>query len=135
LWERRYEDINAFERHLFRNGTRIVKFFLHVSKGEQKKRLLERLADPSKHWKFSSADLAERAYFAEYQQAYEDAITATSTKEAPWYVIPADHKYVLRALAAGVLAHVMEELDLELPPMSPQTLAEIESAKQALSAD
>jgi PPK2 family polyphosphate:nucleotide phosphotransferase len=135
LWSARYEDINAFERHLSRNGTSVVKFFLHVSKGEQKKRLLERLEDPAKYWKFSSADLAERAYFGDYQRAYEAAITATSTLWAPWYVVPADHKYMMRALVAGVLTHTIEQLDLHLPEASPEQRSEIESHRQALLAE
>jgi PPK2 family polyphosphate:nucleotide phosphotransferase len=135
LWDARYEDINAFERHLSRNGTRIVKFYLHVSKDEQKKRLLERLGDPSKYWKFSSSDLSERAYFGEYRRAYETAITATSTPWAPWYVVPADHKYAMRALVAGVLTHTIEQLDLHMPEVTPEMSAEIESQRQALLAE
>ena len=94
LWQGRYEDINNFEHHLHRSGTRVVKFFLHVSKEEQRRRLLARLDDPAKQWKFSPADLAERSHFDEYQQAYEEALTATSTSWAPWYVVPADEKPV-----------------------------------------
>jgi len=135
LWIQRYEDINSFERHLERNGTRIVKVFLHVSKEEQKKRLLERLADPAKYYKFSAADLAERAYFGDYQAAYEAAITATSTPWSPWYVVPADHKYALRALVGGILTHTIEQLDLRLPEVSPGTRAEIDFARQRLLAD
>ena len=135
LWSQRYEDINSFERHLERNGTRIVKFFLHVSKDEQKKRLLKRLADPAKYYKFSAADLAERKYFGDYQTAYEAAVTATSTPWAPWYVIPADHKYAMRALVGGVLLHTLEQLDLRLPEVSSHMRAEIESARQSLLAD
>ena len=103
LWARRYEDINSFERHLHREGTRIVKIFLHLSKHEQRERLLERLEDPAKYWKFSMADLIEREHWDEYQAAYEDAIEATSTPWAPWYVVPADHKYAARALVGGSL--------------------------------
>ena len=135
LWHQRYEDINAFEHHLERNGTRIVKLFLHVSKQEQKKRLLERLEDPAKYFKFSLADLAERDYFGDYQKAYEAAITATSTPWAPWYVIPADHKYALRALVGGILTHTIQNLDLRLPELTPAARAEIESARQKLLAD
>ena len=96
FWEKRYEDINNFEKHLSRNGTLVLKFFLHVSKEAQRKRFLERLTKTEKHWKFSDADLAEREHWDEYQAAFEDAISATSTKRAPWYVIPADRKYVAR---------------------------------------
>jgi len=135
LWSERYEDINAFERHLHRSGTRIVKLFLHVSKQEQKKRLLARLDDPSKAYKFSPADVAERAYFDDYQKAYEAAITATSTPWAPWYVIPADHKYALRALAGGILTRTIDKLDLRPPELSPEGRAEIEASRQKLLAD
>jgi PPK2 family polyphosphate:nucleotide phosphotransferase len=115
LWKQRYQDISAFERHLHRNGTHILKFFLNISKEEQRKRLLARLDDPDKHWKFSEADLAERAHWNEYMQAYQDAITATSTDEAPWYAIPSDHKWVSRWLVSEVLAHTIESLNLKLP--------------------
>ncbi|HVS68930.1 MAG TPA: PPK2 family polyphosphate kinase, partial [Mycobacteriales bacterium] len=115
LWEERYEDINAFEHHLDRTGTRVVKFFLHVSKDEQRRRFLARLDDPAKRWKFSPADVAERAHFDEYMQAYEAALSATSTKHAPWYVIPADHKPTMRALVAGVIVGVVDQLGLSLP--------------------
>lgn len=132
LWERRYEDINTFERHLRRNGTCIVKLFLHVSKEEQKKRLLERLNDPSKQWKFSAADLAERAHFDDYTRAYEAAITATSTAWAPWYVVPADRKYALRALVGGILTHTIGELDLRHPVLDAQARADLDAAREAL---
>jgi PPK2 family polyphosphate:nucleotide phosphotransferase len=135
LWRQRYDDINAFERHLHRNGTRVVKFFLHISKEEQKQRFLERLDDPAKHWKFSSSDLTERAHFDEYHHAYEEALSATSTPWAPWYVVPADHKYSLRALVGGVLTHVIDQLDLRTPPLSEDRLAEIASARRALLAE
>ena len=130
LWAQRYEDINAFERHLERSGTHIVKLYLHVSKGEQKKRLLARLDDPAKYWKFSASDLAERAYFEDYRHAYEAAITATSTPWAPWYVIPADHKHVARALVAGILTHTIEQLDLHHPSVGNQERAELDVARQ-----
>jgi PPK2 family polyphosphate:nucleotide phosphotransferase len=135
LWKERHEDINAFERHLHRNGTRVVKLFLHVSEEEQRKRLLARLEDPAKYWKFSPSDLAERAHFGEYQRAYEETLTATSTADAPWYVVPADHKYLLRALAGGVLAHVIGGLDLRLPEVDGDRLAELERARAQLEAE
>ena len=100
FWNDRYDDINAFEKHLVRNGTIVLKFFLHVSKKVQKERFMERLDRPDKNWKFSLADLKERAYWDMYQDAYEDALAATSTDEAPWYVIPADHKWVARTAVA-----------------------------------
>ncbi len=118
FWASRYEDINAFERHLDRNGTTIVKFFLHVSKAEQKRRFMARLDQPNKLWKFSAADVTERARWEEYMQAYEAAITATSTDWAPWYVIPADHKHVMQAMVAAILVDTIESLDLQWPTVS-----------------
>ncbi|MDQ2895431.1 MAG: polyphosphate kinase 2 family protein [Actinomycetota bacterium] len=135
LWRERYEDINAFERHLHRNGTRIVKIFLHISKDEQKKRLLERLDNPAKQWKFSAADLGERAYFEDYMHAYEAAITATSTRHAPWYVIPADHKYAARALVSGILTHTIATLNLSLPDVGDDGREALQAAKQTLLAE
>lgn len=135
LWQQRYSDINAFERHLDRNGTRIVKFFVNVSKEEQRSRLLARLDDPSKHWKFSGSDLPEHQLYDRYQVAYEEALTATSTPWAPWYVIPADHKHVLRALVAGVLAHTLASLDLELPAVDADTERAIAAARATLAAE
>ena len=135
LWTQRYEDINAFERHLHRNGTHTVKLFLHVSKDEQKRRLLARIDDPSKSWKFSSADLAERAYFDDYQRAYEAAITATSTPWAPWYVVPADHKYLARALVGGILTHTVEQLNLHLPEVSGEGRGALDTARKTLLAE
>jgi PPK2 family polyphosphate:nucleotide phosphotransferase len=134
LWQERYEDINAFERHLDRSGTRVVKFFLHVSKQEQRRRFLDRLDEPDKHWKFSPADVAEREYFDAYQQAYEEALSATSKPWAPWYVIPADHKYAMRTLVAGIVVHEIEELDLHLPKCDAAQAAALEEARVALRA-
>jgi PPK2 family polyphosphate:nucleotide phosphotransferase len=135
LWHQRYKDINAFEHHLHRNGTRIVKVFLHVSKDEQKSRLLARLDNPEKYWKFSTADLAERAFFGEYQDAYEAMITATSTPWAPWYVVPADHKYAGRAIVGGILTHVIDQLDLHLPEVKGEALTAIEDARKTLESE
>jgi PPK2 family polyphosphate:nucleotide phosphotransferase len=118
LWEERYEDINAFERHLDRNGTRIVKFFLHVSKTEQKKRFLARLDTPHKEWKFNAADVAERARWDDYMAAFDDALSATSTPWAPWYVIPADHKWLTQALVAAILVDTIQALDLRWPEVT-----------------
>jgi PPK2 family polyphosphate:nucleotide phosphotransferase len=118
FWQERYEDINAFERHLDRNGTKIVKLFLHVSKEVQKKRFLARLDTPGKEWKFNAADVTERARWDEYMQAFEDAITATSTPWAPWYVIPADHKNVTQALVALAIVEAVNSLDLRWPEVS-----------------
>ncbi len=135
LWAQRYEDINTFEQHLDRSGTRVVKVFLHVSREEQKRRILRRLGDPAKQWKFSNADLAERAHFDEYQRAYEDTITATSTAWAPWYVVPADHKYAARVLVGCILVHTIEQLDLKLPEMTVAGHAALDAARQALLAE
>jgi PPK2 family polyphosphate:nucleotide phosphotransferase len=132
FWAARYDDVNAFERHLVRNGTVVLKFFLHVSKKEQKKRLLARLDDPAKQWKFSAADLAERARWDDYMEAYEDALSATSTDWAPWYVIPADAKWVTRAAVAAVLAKTIKGLDLSYPTLSPQQEADLAEARTKL---
>jgi len=135
FWNDRYEDINAFERHLVRNGTVIVKFFLNVSKDEQKKRFLERLDNPAKHWKFSTADLAERAYWDDYVEAFEEALSATSTEHAPWYVIPADNKWVTRALVADILTSAIRDLGLEAPKVSKEKKQELAAARKKLLAE
>jgi len=135
FWRTRYEDINAFERHLDRSGTRIVKFFLHVSKAEQKRRLLARLDEPGKQWKFSAADVEERAHWDEYMQAYEDAITATSTPWAPWYVIPADHKPVMQAMVARIMVETIRSLDLDWPEISEPDREANAEARRKLEAE
>ena len=132
FWAKRYDDINAFEKHLTRNGTLVLKFFLHISKDEQKKRFLDRLNEPKKHWKFDSGDLVERGFWKDYQRAFEDALSATSTKKAPWYVIPADNKQVARALVAEIIVGAINGLKLEYPQVSPEQLAELEIARTAL---
>ena len=118
FWQERYEDINAFERHLDRNGTKIVKLFLHVSKDVQKQRFIARLDTPGKEWKFNAADVVERAHWDAYMGAFEDALTGTSTPWAPWYVIPADHKQLTQALVAAVLVETLRSLDLRWPQVS-----------------
>jgi polyphosphate kinase 2 (PPK2 family) len=133
LWEHRFEDINQFERHLARNGTVILKFFLHLSKKEQKRRLLERLEDPAKYWKFSAADLAERAFWSDYVQAYEDVLSATSTKHAPWFIIPADHKWVARVLVSEILTRTIEGLDLKFPKLTEEQRIALAKAKKLLA--
>src|SRR5262245_39876160 len=135
FWNDRYEDINAFERHLTRNGTAIVKLFLHVSKEEQRERFLARINDPKKHWKFSPADVAEREYWDKYMEAFEDMLGATSTKWAPWHVIPADYKWVSRAMVAYILATTIEHLDLHYPEVSPAKRKQIEEARKKLEKD
>ncbi len=132
FWEERYEDINAFERHLARNGTVVLKFFLHVSQEEQKQRFLERLINPEKHWKFSAADLAERARWSDYMQAFEDTIDATSTPWAPWYVIPADHKWAARAIVSGIIVDTLDRLKLKAPVIPPEQLAGLAAARRKL---
>jgi PPK2 family polyphosphate:nucleotide phosphotransferase len=135
FWQERYEDINAFERHLDRNGTKVVKFFLHVSKAVQKERFLARLDRPGKEWKFNAADVAERALFDDYIGAFEDALTATSTPWAPWYVLPADHWWVTQAIAARVLADTLGSLDLRWPETSPAEHAANLEARERLEAE
>jgi PPK2 family polyphosphate:nucleotide phosphotransferase len=132
FWQARYDDINSFERHLTRNGTAILKFYLHLSKGEQRRRFLARLEDPEKHWKFSAKDVAERAYWDDYMRAFEEAISATSTEWAPWYIIPADNKWVSRALVANIIVSTIRSLDLEYPQIDESKRAEIEAARRAL---
>jgi len=120
IWQQRYEDINAFERHLSRNGTVILKFFLNVSYDAQRQRFLERLEDPSKHWKFSDRDLHERQYWDQYTVAIEEMLSATSTPWAPWYVMPADDKWPMRALVGHIITERLERLELKRPEVSPE---------------
>jgi PPK2 family polyphosphate:nucleotide phosphotransferase len=135
FWKDRYADINAFEHHLHRSKTRIVKVFLHVSKQEQRKRFLDRLEDPAKNWKFSLADLAERQHWDDYQSAYEEALSATSTPWAPWYVVPADHKYALRALVGGIVVDAIDQMDLRSPRVPAESLVALARAKDELLAE
>jgi PPK2 family polyphosphate:nucleotide phosphotransferase len=132
FWDARYEDIKAFERHLVRNGTIILKFFLNVSKEEQKRRFMERLETPEKHWKFSAADLAERGFWDRYTAAFEDAFSATSTEWAPWYIVPADHKWATRAIVADILTTAMLGLDLRYPEVTEAQHQALEQARQQL---
>jgi PPK2 family polyphosphate:nucleotide phosphotransferase len=132
FWQERYDDINDFERHLSRNGTLILKFFLHISKDEQKKRFLERLETPEKHWKFSAADLAERAFWKDYMEAFEETLSATSTEWAPWYIIPANHKWVARAAVAGILTSTIGSLHLTYPEVTPEQRQALEEARTQL---
>ncbi|MGQ0637571.1 MAG: polyphosphate kinase 2 family protein [Planctomycetaceae bacterium] len=135
FWADRFEDINNFERHLTRNGTVILKFFLNLSWERQRQRFLDRVNDPNKHWKFSTSDLAERACWDKYIEAYEDALSATSTAWAPWYAIPADHKWVTRALVARIVAKTVDSLELKYPEVTPEKLKEIQKAKRQLEAE
>lgn len=118
VWRQRYRDICAFERHLADNGTRILKFFLHVSKAEQKRRFLSRLDEPEKNWKFSAGDVAERRHWSAYQRAYQDAIRATAAPHAPWYVVPADNKWYTRLVVAGAVVQAIAQLRLRYPRVS-----------------
>jgi PPK2 family polyphosphate:nucleotide phosphotransferase len=135
FWDERYDDINRFERHLTRNGTLILKFFLNVSKKEQKKRFLERLDTPEKQWKFSLADLEERKFWDDYQRAFEETITHTSTKWAPWWVVPADNKWVARSVVSAVLARGIKSLGLKRPEPSAAQKALFAKARRQLLAE
>jgi PPK2 family polyphosphate:nucleotide phosphotransferase len=132
FWKQRYDSITSFEQHLFRNGTLILKFFLHLSRDEQRQRFLDRIDDPHKHWKFSASDLAERGYWDEYQKAYAEMLEATSTKHAPWYVIPADHKWVSRAMVASVITRAISGLDLRFPQVTDEGRQQIAEARHKL---
>jgi len=134
IWDERYEDINAYERYLSRNGFVIRKFFLNVSRGEQKKRFLERLENPSKNWKFSLADADERGFWNDYMDAYDEMIRATSTRHAPWYVVPADNKWFTRLVVAAAVIDALEGLDLAFPKVDAAKLRELAAAKKALLA-
>ena len=133
IWKERFEDINTFERHLSRNGVVIRKFFLHVSHAEQRRRFLDRLDDPDKRWKFSLADLHERARWDEYMSAYEDMIRHTSTPHAPWYVVPADHKWFTRLVVSSAVVDALEELDLAYPVVDAAQAKELRAVRSALA--
>ena len=135
IWEERYEDINAFERHLDRNGTKIVKLFLNVSKAEQKRRFLARLDTPHKEWKFNAADVTERGHWDEYMSAFDAALTATSTPWAPWYVVPADHKWLTQALVVRILVETIRGLDLQWPEVSESEHKANAEARRQLEAE
>jgi PPK2 family polyphosphate:nucleotide phosphotransferase len=133
IWEERLEDIAAYERYLARNGFLILKFFLNVSRQEQKRRFLERLDEPEKHWKFSSADVRERAHWSSYMRAYEEAIRATAAPHAPWYVVPADNKWFTRLVVSAALVEALEALDLRFPRVSDAEREELALARVQLS--
>ncbi|HQF41455.1 MAG TPA: polyphosphate kinase 2 family protein [Ignavibacteriaceae bacterium] len=132
IWQRRYEQINNFEKYLHENGTVVLKFFLNISKDEQKKRFLKRIEDPAKHWKFSADDINERKYWNEYHKAYEDAINATSKDYAPWYVIPADKKWFTRLVVSEIIVETLEKLNLDYPKVSDEWLTELNKCKEIL---
>jgi PPK2 family polyphosphate:nucleotide phosphotransferase len=132
LWDERFEDIVCFERHLARNGVAILKFFLHVSKSEQRKRFLERLETPSKNWKFSAGDVRERARWREYMAAYQDAIRHTATPEAPWFIVPADHKWFTRLVVAEAIVDAMKQLHLHYPTLDRKQIQALKTSARAL---
>jgi PPK2 family polyphosphate:nucleotide phosphotransferase len=132
IWEERYEDINAFERYLSRNGIVVLKFFLHLSKKEQKKRFLSRLEDSEKNWKFSMADVKERGYWKQYQEAYQETIQNTATKNAPWYVVPADNKWFTRVVAALAVVTELNELNLAFPDVGKSKRKELGKVRESL---
>jgi PPK2 family polyphosphate:nucleotide phosphotransferase len=132
IWKERFEDIVAFEKHLARSGTLVLKFFLNISKEDQRKQLLERLEEPDKHWKFNAGDLKERALWNKYMAAYEDMIRHTSTKDAPWYVVPADNRWFSRMVVAGAVTDAVEKLNPQYPKLSDKDMAALEEMKRLL---
>ncbi len=132
IWKERFEDINAFERYATRNGIVIRKFFLHVSRKEQKRRFLERIEQPEKNWKFSTADAKERALWGQYMRCYEDMIQNTSSPDAPWYVVPADHKWFTRLVVAAAVVDALEDLNLKFPKVDRAKRKELKAAEAIL---
>ena len=135
IWQKRFDDIRNFESHLARNGTMVLKFFLNVSKKEQRKRFLDRIDEPAKRWKFSMGDVSERKLWPKYQVAYEELIRETSTPQAPWFVVPADHKWFTRLVVAGAIVQAMEGLKLDFPKVEGAALEELSKARKALKAE
>lgn len=134
IWDERFQDIRAFERYLARNGTIVLKFFLHVSRDEQKKRFLERVEHPEKNWKFSANDIKERAHWDDYMKAYEETIRATATEDAPWFVVPADNKWFTRVVVSSAIIDSLAALDLKYPRLTAAQRAELATAKETLLA-
>lgn len=132
IWDTRYRQIRDYEQYLTENGTQVIKFFLHISKDEQKKRLLARIDDKTKNWKFEAADIQERSYWDKYQSCYEEAIAATASENSPWYIIPSDKKWYARLVISEILVKTMEELDLKFPKVDKNKLAVLEECKQKL---
>ena len=132
IWQARYRSINGLENHLYRNGTRIVKFFLHLSKEEQRKRFLARIEEPDKNWKFSSEDVKEREHWKDYMKAYEACLGATSTSEAPWYIVPADDKENARLIISRIVTDTLQGLKMEYPKISDEHIKELRSARESL---
>lgn len=135
IWEQRYQSIRGFEQHLGRNGTCVLKFFLNLSRDEQRKRFLDRIDDPAKNWKFSMGDIRERALWPKYMEAYQDAINATATPEAPWFVVPADHKWFGRLAVAAALVDALEKLNPQFPQLGQDARRELAEARAALEKD
>jgi PPK2 family polyphosphate:nucleotide phosphotransferase len=135
IWQERYQDIGAFERHLARNGTVVRKFFLHVSKAEQKRRFLKRLEEPEKNWKFSEHDVQERQFWAQYMEAYEDMIRHTAVPHAPWYVVPADHKWFTQIIVAAAIVDTLDELCLAYPKVDRKRRKELAAARRCLESE
>jgi PPK2 family polyphosphate:nucleotide phosphotransferase len=132
LWQERYRSIVAFERHLHRNGTRVVKIFLHLSKEEQRRRLLQRIDTQEKNWKMRLSDLRERKYWKQYRKAYEDCMSATSTRDAPWYIVPADDKQSARLFVSQIILDRLEELNMSFPETTPKRLRELQAMRRQL---
>ena len=135
IWKQRFEDIRSFERHLARNGTLVLKFFLNMSPEEQRKQFLERIDDPAKHWKFSMGDVEERKLWPKYMEAYEEVIRETARAEAPWYVVPADHKWFTRLVVVGALVDALEKLKLSYPKVEGRALEELREARKILESE
>jgi len=132
IWQDRYQSIVNLERHLYRNGTRIIKFFLHLSKEEQRKRFIDRIDEPDKNWKFSLGDVEERKFWNDYKQAYAECLTATSTKDAPWHVVPADNKANARLIVSEIILDVLRGLHMSFPAPTPERLAELQVIRKRL---
>ena len=133
IWKERFRSINGLERHLFVNGTRILKFFLHLSKEEQRRRFLQRIDTPEKNWKFSAADITERGYWSDYMRAYEKCLSATSTRYAPWYVVPADDKENARLIVSRIVVDTIEQLKMQYPETTPERARELRMIRRQLS--
>ena len=135
IWRKRFESINDLEKHLHRNGTRVVKFFLHLSKDEQRERFLKRIDDPDKNWKFSAADIAERRFWSDYMRAYEACLSETSSTHAPWYIVPADDKQNARLIVSQIIVDTLEELELSYPKVSVKQKRELQAIRKRLVKD
>lgn len=135
LWQQRYASIRGFEKHLWHNGTRVLKFFLHLGRDEQRQRFLDRIDEPNKNWKFSEGDVKERKFWNDYQQAYQDAINATATKNSPWFVVPADDKKNMRLIVAQIILEQLKSLDMEYPEVTPERRDELQQFRKKLLKD